>query len=203
MSNKTDNTYHHGNLREELMQTAISTIRSKGVEKLSLRALAREVGVSQTAPYRHFADKNALLAELATMALKELAKVFLAAITPSKSAAINIQNAGELYLRYAFENPEKYRLMFGPTIINRQAYPELVAAGRAAFSVLQTFIEQGQADGEIAPIPAPLLANSCWANIHGFALAHMDGLLDNLELPASHEEILTQHIALMVRAIKA
>lgn len=203
MSNKTESTYHHGNLREELMHTAISTIREKGVEKLSLRALARDVGVSQTAPYRHFADKNALLAELATIALQELATVFLAAITPSKSAAVNIQHAGELYLRYAFDNPEKYRLMFGPTISDRHNYPQLVSAGRAAFTVLQTFIEQGQASGEITKVPAALLANSCWANIHGFALAHMDGLLENLELPASHEEVLTQHIELMVRAIKA
>ncbi len=203
MSNKPESTYHHGNLREELMHTAIKTIREKGVEKLSLRALARDVGVSQTAPYRHFADKNALLAELATLALHELANVFLAAITPSKNAALNIQYAGELYLRYAFANPEKYRLMFGPTISDRQNYPQLVSAGRAAFTVLQNFIEQGQASGEITSVPAPLLANSCWANIHGFALAHMDGLLANLELPASHEEILTQHIQLMVRAIKA
>lgn len=203
MSTKTDNTYHHGNLREELLHKAISIIREKGVEKLSLRALARDVGVSQTAPYRHFTDKNELLAELATLALQELANKFLASITLGQSAPENIQNAGEVYLRYAFDNPEKYRLMFGPTISDRQNHPKLVAAGRAAFTVLQTFIEQGQANGEITPVPAPLLANSCWANIHGFALAHMDGLLENLELPASHEEILTQHIQLMVRAIKA
>src|SRR5690554_7492436 len=113
MSTKTDNTYHHGNLREELLHKAISIIREKGVEKLSLRALARDVGVSQTAPYRHFTDKNELLAELATLALEELANEFLASITLGKSAPENIQNAGEVYLRYAFDNPEKYRLMFG------------------------------------------------------------------------------------------
>lgn len=203
MQNKPEGTYHHGNLREELMHKAIAAIRKNGVDKLSLRALARDVGVSQTAPYRHFADKNALLAELATHALQELATVFLAAITPSESAAVNIQNAGELYLRYAFDNPEKYRLMFGPTISERQQYPQLVSAGHAAFAVLQTFIEQGQANGEITRVPSALLANSCWANIHGFALAHMDGLQENLELPASQEEIITQHIKLMVRAIKA
>lgn len=202
MPNKSENNYHHGNLREELMHAAITTIRQQGVEKLSLRALARDIGVSQTAPYRHFVDKNHLLAEVATLALQELATVFLAAITPSQSAAINIQHASELYLRYALDNPEKYRLMFGPIIADRQNYPQLVSAGRAAFTVLQQFIEQGQANGEITTIPAPLLANSCWANIHGLALAQMDGLLANLELPASHEEILTQHIQLMIRAIK-
>src|SRR5690554_7435538 len=92
MHNKTDNTYHHGNLREELLHKAISIIREKGVEKLSLRALARDVGVSQTAPYRHFTDKNELLAELATLALEELANEFLASITLGKSAPENIQD---------------------------------------------------------------------------------------------------------------
>src|SRR5690554_7553935 len=126
-------SYHHGNLREALLQEAILCIRRAGVENLSLRALARNIGVSQTAPYRHFTDKNALLAELATLALQELANEFLASITLGKSAPENIQNAGEVYLRYAFDNPEKYRLMFGPTISDRQNHPKLVAAGRAAF----------------------------------------------------------------------
>ena len=203
MLNKSEGSYHHGNLRHELMHAAIDAIRQQGVEKLSLRALARAVGVSQTAPYRHFTDKNELLAEVASLALKELADVISSAIKPGDSAAQNIQHASETYLRYAFDNPEKYRLMFGPTIALRKNYPPLIAAGQSAFIVLQGFIELGQANGEIIQAPAALLANSCWACIHGFALAHMDGLLARLDLPASQEEIIKQHIEMMVRAIKA
>lgn len=200
---KPESTYHHGNLRQELMLAAITAIRENGVEKLSLRALARNVGVSQTAPYRHFTDKNELLAEVASLALHELAEVVTNAIKPHKSATQNIQQASEVYLRFAFSNPEKYRLMFGPTVTQRENYPQLISAGQSAFVVLQRFIEQGQTSGEIINKPAALLANSCWACIHGFALAQMDGLLARLDLPASLEETITQHIDTMVRAIKA
>ena len=100
-------SYHHGNLREALLQEAILCIRRAGVENLSLRALARNTGVSQTAPYRHFTDKNALLAELATQAFNELADSTAALIRPQQSAAANMQLAGEAYLRYALQNPEK------------------------------------------------------------------------------------------------
>ena len=65
-------TYHHGNLRAELLDTAIEQLRENGAEDLSLRALARAIGVSQTAPYRHFADKSELLAAMATRGYREL-----------------------------------------------------------------------------------------------------------------------------------
>ena len=65
-------SYHHGNLRNELLDTAETQLGTEGVEELSLRALARSVGVSQTAPYRHFSDKNELLAALATRGYRKL-----------------------------------------------------------------------------------------------------------------------------------
>ena len=70
MASNTSSSYHHGNLRQELMELAEKHLVEGGVRDLSLRALAREIGVSQTAPYRHFRDKNALLAALATEGFK-------------------------------------------------------------------------------------------------------------------------------------
>ncbi|MFO7551396.1 MAG: helix-turn-helix domain-containing protein, partial [Haliea sp.] len=65
-------SYHHGNLRAELLDTAVEELETQGVEALSLRALARGIGVSQTAPYRHFSDKGDLLAAMATVGYRRL-----------------------------------------------------------------------------------------------------------------------------------
>ena len=72
-------TYHHGNLRAELLNTAIAQLRAGDADDLSLRALARAVGVSQTAPYRHFADKGELLAAMATRGYRDLLAALRAA----------------------------------------------------------------------------------------------------------------------------
>lgn len=193
--------YHHGNLRETLLNEAIQAIRNHGVEHLSLRALARSIGVSQTAPYRHFADKNTLLAELATQAFNELAYSVRRNLQPQHSATLNMQRAGEAYLHYAIANPEKYRLMFGTAIDQREVYPQMVEAGSQAFAVLLELIEAGIARGEFIDQPAPLLANACWSNIHGFALLSIDGLFARRELPATPDVMLRHQIQLTLRSL--
>ena len=195
-------SYHHGNLREALLQEAILCIRRAGVENLSLRALARNIGVSQTAPYRHFTDKNALLAELATQAFNELADSTAALIRPQQSAATNMQLAGEAYLRYALQNPEKYRLMFGSAIVQRDQYPALVQAGNRGFSILLQLIEQGISSGEFIAHSPLLLANACWSNIHGFALLSIDDLFARRPLPASIDIMLQRQIQFTLRSLQ-
>ena len=143
-SNQNNATsYHHGNLREALLSAAVDSIREQGAENLSLRALARVVGVSQTAPYRHFADKNGLLVELARQTFDELSRVTSERIDPALNCADNLLRAGEAYLRYAIANPEKYRLIFGSSITQREQYPQLQTAARSAFNVLLQLMAEG------------------------------------------------------------
>ena len=201
-ADRSQSNYHHGNLREALLQAAIDSIRTDGVDHLSLRALARSVGVSQTAPYRHFADKNTLLAELAADAFAELASTTAACIRPEHSASDNMQQSGEAYLRYALHNPEKYRLMFGTAISNREQYPNLVDTGTRAFGILLRLIEQGVASGEFIQQPPLLLANACWSNIHGFALLSIDGIFARRPLPASPDVMLQTQVQLTLRSLQ-
>ncbi|WP_430459967.1 TetR/AcrR family transcriptional regulator [Thalassolituus sp. LLYu03] len=194
-------SYHHGNLREALLDAAVVSIREQGADKLSLRALARSVGVSQTAPYRHFADKNELLVELARQAFDEIAEATTACITPDADCHTNMQAAGEAYLRYAISHPEKYRLLFGTTIDRREQYPQLMASGHRAFEVLVKLIDEGVQRGEFIQEPVILLSNICWSGIHGFASLWIDGIFARRQLPTDLETMLTSQIRATVRSI--
>lgn len=196
-------SYHHGNLRQALLDEAINEIRLHGVEKLSLRALARSLGVSQTAPYRHFADKDSLLAELATEAFNALAGAVRSILDKQKSALENTVAAGTAYVQYGINNPEKYRLMFGTGIQDREEFPLLKIAGNGAFELLASLIEAGQKSGIFAGGNPALLANACWSNLHGFVLLSIDGLFSRRELPASPEAMQQFQVEFTLRSLLA
>src|SRR5262245_24961000 len=105
--------YHHGNLRRALLDEALSTIRSEGVEGLTLREIGARVGVSRTALYRHFADKRALLTGVATEGFRSLRQQLVAAWDGGGRGRAAFEAMGAVYVRFAIANPAHYRVMFG------------------------------------------------------------------------------------------
>ncbi len=173
MSNDTGSTYHHGNLRQELLEHAEKHLVEGGVADLSLRALAREIGVSQTAPYRHFRDKNALLAALATEGFSRL-MVILKPSGEEPDPVEGMFKLGMAYIHFAQTNPEIFRLMFGPVLLPRKQFSELFAAGRESFYHLQRIIERGAAKGIFADDDIASLAHTAWAGVHGVTTLILD-----------------------------
>lgn len=173
MTENSSSSYHHGNLREELLTQAEKHLLNGGVNELSLRALAREIGVSQTAPYRHFKDKNALLAALATEGFNRL----LESLNPdglSADPVADLMTLGMAYVHFAQENPEIFRLMFGPVLLPRKQYTTLFAAGREAFYRVQHIIERGAERGIFGKDDIPSMAHTAWAGVHGVATLILD-----------------------------
>lgn len=168
-------TYHHGNLRAELLDTAIGQLRDTSADDLSLRALARTVGVSQTAPYRHFADKGELLAAMATRGYRGLLDALRAAgdRTPDCPTEQLIGFA-HAYVDYAASQPQLFKLMFGPTLQPAEKYPELRQASRDTFSLVQTILQRGMELGQFREQNFVYLANAAWAGIHGLATLRVD-----------------------------
>lgn len=169
----TPSSYHHGNLREALMAAALSELSQSSIEHLSLRALAREVGVSQGAPYRHFTDKDHLLAELATQGFDELTHATRVARDQQQSVPQQLRASGRAYIDFALANPEKYRLMFGRGLTERQRFPELVTSGQRAFAVVSQLVNEGSRQQQ-GHNHSELLAFNLWASIHGLCLLLID-----------------------------
>ena len=169
--------YHHGDLRRAFLEEAVRIISRKGVDALTLRAVGERLGVSRTAMYRHFADKSALLAAVASEGFRMLRLQLLDAWERHGRGGKAFEEMGSAYVRFAVANPAHYRVMFGGRV-EVGGDPDLAREGAGAFQVLVDAIvalqENGTARGE-----NPLrFAQFIWATVHGVAMLAIDGLLE-------------------------
>lgn len=181
--------YHHGDLRRTLIETALTMLTEEGAWNFTLREVARRAGVSHTAPYNHFADKSALLAEVAALgfdALRE--RMDAAAARHPRSARQVLQGIAGAYVRFAVEHPAHYRLMFGPDLAEKEQHPTLQKAADATFGVLTGALERGQAAGDIRRGAVREQALAAWALVHGLATLLIDKRLAFLGVPIAEAE---------------
>lgn len=176
-TSKARAAYHHGSLTEALVAGALELLREGGTEALSLRAAARRAGVSAAAPYRHFADKEALLAAAAAHGFRLLAGRLREADTAGGSPEAALIGQGVAYVKFACEDPALFRLMFG----KRQTgdHPALWEAGHRAYAVLADRVAQltDEATREDFTLAA-------WSLVHGLASLLVDGQLADRAAPA-------------------
>src|SRR5688572_18472909 len=135
--------YHHGDLRRALLSAAADILSRRGLSDLSLREAAEMAGVSPTAPYRHFSDKEALLAGLAEEGFLLLGARLKEALS-SGDFLERLRAAGRAYLSFALSHPAHYRVMFGGAIGDRRRYEGLSAAARSSFGAIYSAISLGQ-----------------------------------------------------------
>src|SRR5262249_10485262 len=133
---KPKGRYHHGNLRRALIDEALRTIRRTGVAGLTLRGAGAALGVSRTALYRHFTDKDALLAAVAREGFVALQTSLDAAKARMPKRRDQLAEMGAAYVRFAVENPSHYRVMFGGFLDRCKDEPGLIADAGAAFQAL-------------------------------------------------------------------
>jgi AcrR family transcriptional regulator len=172
------NTYHHGDLRQSLINAAIALISEEGISDLSLRQVARRVGVSHNAPYRHFEDKEALLAAVAEQGFQSLRVAMETArqVIPPDSSQ-HLEAIGVAYVHFALAHPFHYRLMFGDYRCNLSKYSALAEAAQQSFMVLVNTIREGQIAGIFRLADPVDLAQVAWSMVHGQSMLALDNKL--------------------------
>lgn len=171
MRQKSKKAYHHGNLRSSLLTAAGSLLAQRGVAHLSLREVAKVLGVSHTAPYRHFHDKTALIEALAIEGFRQLQRACEEAerkhpIRPEQQ----LIEAGIAYLLFARERPEIIHLMFGGVLSLAQCGDGLKEAAQTSFGTLVRIIENGQRARIYRKAPVMDLTLAAWAMVHGLSM---------------------------------
>jgi len=167
--------YHHGNLRASLIEAAGQIVADRGLDALSLREAARIVGVSHAAPYRHFADKEALVAALATDGFQRLLAALQA--VPRDVAPIDrLVRMAQAYVDFARAEPGRFHLMFSRQSRAREKYPELYDVAIKSYEV--------HADAVAAVLPAgqdvELAVDTAWSFVHGLANLMLERQFDPL-----------------------
>lgn len=175
----TRKSYHHGELREALLLAAEQQLNEEGPAGLSLRKLGRELGVTPGAPYRHFEDKDALLAALATNGFRRLRETMIGRQEQCVDGEERLRRAGIGYLAFASKHPELFRLMFGWN--PAREVPELREAGDAAFEAFGEILNACEEQGLLqqSALSAGLLA---WSAVHGAAFLMIDDRLGGCDV---------------------
>ncbi|MCX6128998.1 MAG: TetR/AcrR family transcriptional regulator [Proteobacteria bacterium] len=179
--------YHHGNLETAVQTETLEFLKEKGVDALSLREIARRLGVTHAAIYRHYRDKQSLLIEIARSGFEQLAFVMQTAATATAvSEEQRLRRAFLAYLSFAKEQSACFRLMYGPELSEREAFPTLSAAVDHCFQVLSSLLQHAQERGEITRSSIDLLAATAFSFAHGLATLEINGLARNkilLDIP--------------------
>ncbi len=196
---RSDELYHHGNLREALMAGALELVRERGAAHLSLREVARRAGVSHAAPYRHFADKNSLLGAIALEGFR-LLTLALEESRVGREPLDAFRESGIAYVRFALAHPAHLAVMFGSVIEDPQQCEGLLEEGAGAFDVLVRIIEAAQTAGRLRSGDSRTLALAAWSMVHGLAM--LTGP-QNAVRPEAAEEIARAMTGLLFEGMQA
>ncbi len=175
--------YHHGDLKNALIEAAIKILAEEGEHGLSLRKVAARSGVSHAAPYAHFADKQALIAAVSTEGYKRLYQHIKDASDRYPDDPLRqLLEGGYAYVRFAQDDPAHFRITFSGVVKKEKDYPALVEAADNGFKLVRSIVSACQQNGILLPGSADLMAVSIWSSIHGLVALIQDGQVSHTVL---------------------
>ena len=190
--------YHHGNLRNALIEEVLAIVSQEGLHEVALREVARRAGVSHAALYHHFKDKAALLAAVAEQGFRKMHEEMMAqAARVGEDPWAQLEAIGVGYVHFATRSPSHFRVMFTPEI---ESSPEVRQAGHATFALLA----KGLGRIGVPPKEAKIAAVAAWSLMHGLAVLWIDEQLEVAGLEgATVEEVAAQCASMLAVSAKA
>ena len=162
--------YHHGDLKNALIEAGAETLSKEGVNGLSLRKVARKAGVSHAAPYAHFPDKQTLIAAISTEGYWRLYKRLDVAVQLYQGDPLRqLVEAAWAYVSFAVSDPAHFKVTFSGILDKENDYPAFVEISKKSFGLVVQIVEACQAAGVLKPGPADVMAVSVWSLVHGVA----------------------------------
>ncbi|MCY2937862.1 MAG: TetR/AcrR family transcriptional regulator [Planctomycetota bacterium] len=177
-----DKAYHHGDLRQALLDAALGLVATEGVRGFTLREAARAAGVSHNAPYRHFASRADILAALALEGQATLLQCLKDGMGQTVNRKLRLEKLSIAYLEFATTHTAFFRVMFSPDVAAVQT-PELQAAQKKTFACFVTEVEAAESDGTIRTGKVARFSLAGWSAMHGAAMLLIDRVLDRSPHP--------------------
>lgn len=181
-------TYHHGDLKNALIQAGVEILAEEGLGALSLRKVAKQAGVSHAAPYSHFTDKQALIAAISTEGFKQLFVQIEEILNSFRETPKNLLiETAWAYVQFALNEPDRFKLMFSSVLEKEKDYPDFVEFSQRNFNQIVEVVILCQNADILRPGPADLTAVSIWSTVHGLVMLLLEGqishtVLDNHDL---------------------
>ena len=196
----TKDSYHHGDLKSALIAAALAVVERGGAEAVSLRELAAQLGVSRAAPYRHFADRDDLLAAVAARGFEDLVAGYEAALVAPGDGMTRLRDANCVYFRFATQRPGLHKLMFESDFLERERPPAvLIPPADRAYHLLWEAVRGAFPEAGDAWVKARTV--TMWSTIYGFlALESANRFKPFMVQPLSHDDLIE---AAMTAAIGA
>lgn len=190
---KKRKAYHHGDLRRALVEAALDVLEKEGIEALSLRNVARKIGVSQAAPYAHFKNKHALLEAIASTGFDLLAEDMKKFEQKAHDLRGTLTAYGTAYVCFAVDHPALFKLMFGPELTQRESDEFLFKSAKSYEMILDISRDLLGAKSNTEK-KVSLHAMYAWSFVHGLANLLVDGKLDSELAEAGSAAALAQAI---------
>jgi AcrR family transcriptional regulator len=199
---KPTGKYHHGELRRALLDATLAIVAGDGTQELSLRAVARKVGVSPQASYNHFRDRAALLSAAAEEGLRELARGLREARDAAHGPGERLEATGVAYVAFARAHAAHFRLLSAQDIADKRGDPGLAAAYEDAFGVVLGAIEECQQAGIVRGGDPHALALAAWAIVHGLAGLVVDKQIAVAGVPGDPDEVTRATLRLLLTGLR-